>query len=579
MILRNRHAGPPARGWADARGDEGPGPTIRDAAFLALLIVVSSLTYLRGLGLYSDDWALLADMHAWPDQSLMGLYQSLLPSGISTRPLQGMLLAWLYWLFGLQPLGYHVVNTVMLVAIVVLLYLSLRGLGVPRLASLTASLVFGLLPHYSTDRVWIAAFQAPLSVLLYVLSLYADVRFVRTGDTLRWLWKLLAILALVGSVLAYEITAGLFLLNPFIVWHAGRMREMETERHSAIGRPARAPYHWPRLALLLGTNVVALALTVAYKASTTQRTEALGSLLWWIRHSAREATTVAFGSYGVALPVKVARSLQLHFDPVILATSLLIGILVWLYLTATFPMGAVRSLIRGAWLRLIVVGVVAFAAAYSVVLVTFEIGFDTTGMHNRTAMGAALGVAVTFAGVVGWLSASIPGERAGWHVFRVAIAVLAASGSLLVGTIGAFWADAARQQRIVIEALHREFDALPPGSVVLLDGICRYSGPGVVFETRWDVTGMLRLEFGERAVAGDVIRAGVEATPDGIRTVLYDDVINVYPYGPLLKAIHVGTGVTHTLDTHAAGHYYLTNLAEAGASCPPGVEGYGARIF
>lgn len=28
---------------------------IRDAGFLALLIVLSSLTYLRGLGLYSDD--------------------------------------------------------------------------------------------------------------------------------------------------------------------------------------------------------------------------------------------------------------------------------------------------------------------------------------------------------------------------------------------------------------------------------------------------------------------------------------------------------------------------------------------
>lgn len=45
--------GPATRGWTDARGEDGSGPTIREG-FLALLVVASSPTYLRGLGLYSD---------------------------------------------------------------------------------------------------------------------------------------------------------------------------------------------------------------------------------------------------------------------------------------------------------------------------------------------------------------------------------------------------------------------------------------------------------------------------------------------------------------------------------------------
>jgi hypothetical protein len=577
--LSDRHATGRRSGPRDVRKGEASEPALSDVGFLAIVVVLSSLTYLRGLGLYSDDWSLLADMHAWPDQSLLGLYQSLLPSGISTRPLQGMQLAALYWMFGLEPLGYHVVNTFMLMAMVVLLYLALRGLGIPRLVALTVPLVFALLPHYSTNRFWIAAFQAPLSVLLFVVSLFADVRFIRTTGPVRWLWKFLATLALVGSVLAYEITAGLFLLTPFIVWHASRALDHRTGARRAPMTPDRPPWRWPRLALLLGSNITALGLAVAYKASTTHRTEAVASLIWWVRHSAQEATLVAFGSYGIALPAKVLLSLRLHFDPVILAVSLLIGFLVWLYLTRTFGSSAVRSMDRMAWARLILVGIAAFAAAYSVVLFTFEIGFDTTGMHNRTAMGAAIGVAVTFVGVIGWLGASLASARLSWHVCRAAIAVLAASGSLLVSTIGTFWVDAARQQQVAIAALHAEFDALAPGSVILLDGICRYSGPGVVFETRWDVTGLLRLEFGERAVAGDVIRPGVEANPDGIRTVLYDDVINIYPYGPLLQVLHVGTGTIHTLDSQLAAQHYLDALADAGASCPPGIEGYGARIF
>jgi hypothetical protein len=76
-----------------------------------------------------------------------------------------------------------------------------------------------------------------------------------------------------------------------------------------------------------------------------------------------------------------------------------------------------------------------------------------------------------------------------------------------------------------------------------------------------------------------VIRPGVEANPDGIRTVLYDDVINIYPYGPLLQVLHVRTGAIHTLDSQLAAQHYLGALADTGASCPPGVEGYGTRIF
>jgi hypothetical protein len=551
--------------------------TLRDAAFLALVVVLSSLTYLDGLGLYSDDWSLLADMEAWPDRSLPGFYQALLPSNISTRPLQGMLLAFLYWLFGLQPFGYHAVNTLMLVAITVGFYLGLRGLGVPRLVALTVPLVFGLLPHYSTDRFWIAAFQAPLSVLLFVVSLYGDVRFIRTAGAARWLWKLLGTLALVGSVLAYEITAGLFLVTPLVVWHASRY--LEAGRGDVTALPTGAPPRWGRLALLLGSNTVALGLTVIYKASTTHRTEAVASLVWWVRHSAQEATTVAFLGYGLLLPLKVLRSIQLHLDVAVLAMSLLLGGLAWIYLTRTFTSGALRSVARAAWLRLILVGVVTFAAAYAVVLATFEIGFDTTGIHNRTAMTPALGVAITFVAVIGGVSSYIGSERAAWHVFRAGVAALAASGALLVGTIGTFWVQASRQQQVAIDALRAGFETLEPGTVVLLDGICRYHGPGVVFETRWDVTGLLRLEFGERDVAGDVVRAGVEATGDGIRTVLYDDVINLYAYGPRLKVLRVGTGEIVTLETQAAAEHYLAHEADAGAGCPPGVEGYGARIF
>jgi hypothetical protein len=51
-------------------------------------------------------------------------------------------------------------------------------------------------------------------VLLYFVSLYADMRFVQrsaaANDAVAWSWKLLGAVALVASVLAYEVTAVLF---------------------------------------------------------------------------------------------------------------------------------------------------------------------------------------------------------------------------------------------------------------------------------------------------------------------------------------------------------------------------------
>lgn len=539
-----------------------------DAAFLTGIVVVSALVYLPGLGLYSDDWTFLALMHTSSDPSLSGLYRALLPTGIGTRPLQAAWLVILYRTFELDPLGYHVANTAMLAAIVVLFYACLRGIGVSRLLAFCAPLIFSVLPHYSTDRVWISAFQAPLSVLLYLVGLYADVRFFRWGRW-RWIWKAVGTAALVGSVLAYEITAALFLLNPVIVGFARRARsEGDTQGGAGL----------VRFGVLFGSNVVALVLATAYKASTTDRMALLEGLLWRARYTAEGATSVAFGSYGLLLPRAVVRALDSHFDLSILGVSLLVGVLVWAYLTASSDPTAPRSLSRRQWLWTVAVGLVVFAAGYGAALLTFEIGFDTTGMNNRTAQAAALGVSITFVGTIGWVATWIARERLAWSAFRLALAGLACCGCLLVNTIAVQWVEASRKQQAVVGTIHDTFAVLPPETTVLLDGLCPYIGPGVVFETQWDVAAMLQLEYGDDSLLGDVVKPDTELTPAGVRTILYDDVVNVYPYGSGLRVLDVGSGRARTLNTRAAAEGYFAG-SDMGASCAPGEEGYGARIF
>lgn len=540
---------------------------VSDSALLVVVMVLSCLPYLGGLGLYSDDWAFLSELQS-ARGSFRDMYGVLMPMGLTTRPVQALWLVTLYSLFGLEPLGYHVANCLVLAASAVLFYLSLRGLGAPRIIAFTTPLVFALLPHYSTDRVWIAAFQASVCVLLYFLSLYADLRFVDGTGVARWPWKVLGTVALVGSVLAYEVTAGLLLLNVVVLAYRARAR---------AGRPVA--HAWVPTALVVASNVLFLGLATAYKLSTTARASISGGYRLRALRIVREAIPVHFGEYGVALPSNVARVLR-DPDALILATSVLVGLVVGSYLLRGVRRGEAAFPGRAVWVAVIIAGAALYVAGNAVALTTWEVGFHATGPNNRTAIGAAIGVATAFVGILGWLSAWLPADRARWMGFASLAAVLAAGSTLVTDTVAAFWVRAARRQDAVIAAVRQRFPELPPRTAVLLDGFCPYEGPAPVFATGWDVTGMLQLEYGERSLRGDVVKPNTEATADGIRTTLFDDVINIYPYGDRLVVYHVRGGRVVPIPDAGAARRYLDDVAEPErAPCRPWTDGDGIPVF
>jgi hypothetical protein len=192
---------------------------VRDSVFIVFIMFLSAVLYIRGLGFYSDDWSNLYSCSLSKDQSLSGIIRFVFSARPDSwfRPCQVVYYAMLYSLFGVQPLGYHVVISTVLAAGIVLFYLALRELRFNRLLALAVPTVFGLLPHYSTDRIWFAAFGGNLSMALYFSSLYADVRMVAPRRTPLWFWKLTSAVSLLGSILAYEVFLPLFFLNLFVV--------------------------------------------------------------------------------------------------------------------------------------------------------------------------------------------------------------------------------------------------------------------------------------------------------------------------------------------------------------------------
>lgn len=544
-----------------------PRAALHDSLFLATVIVLSCLPYTRGLGLYSDDWGFLASMHAAD-----GSYRSVLASlmiAMQARPVQGIVIAGLYWLFGLNIFAYHVVNCAVLAATVLLFHHSLRALRVARPIALVIPLVFGLLPHYSTDRFWIAAFQANVCVLLYFVSLYADIRFVGRSGRRGWLWKALGTAALVGSVLAYEVTAALFLVNVIVLLYLTRV-----VRHGAWAREAMPTV------LAVASNILALALAVGYKLTTTERADVAGGYLLRALRIVREGVPVHFGEYGLALPVRVGQVLRDYPDPLAIGVSLLIGAIAGAYLLLAVRQPGV-SLERGrGWSLVILVGGILFVAGYGVSLTTWEIGFHMTGPNNRTANGAAIGVAWVFVGVIGWIGTLPSSERARWLTFASLVALLSASGSLVTSAVAGFWEAAARQQQVHIAAIRQQLPTLPPGATLLLDGICPFVGPAPVLATDWDMTGMLRLAYPDQSLSGDVVKPNTQVTGEGVRTQLFDDWVNVHPYGERLMVFHAVTGDVVTLDGEDAARRYFADISvPSRPACPPYTDGDGVEVF
>lgn len=545
-----------------------PREAVSDCLLLALVVLLSGLPYLRGLGLYSDDWAFISELSS-AGESFREMWEVLVPMGLTTRPVHGMLLAGLYSMFELKPLGYHLVNHGMMAATAVLFYLSLRLLGIPRLLTLALPLVFSLLPHYSTDRFWIAAFQANASVLLYFISLYADLRFVQGTGPSRWAWKALGAAGLAGSVLAYEVTGALFLVNVPVLLYAAHAREKEPWKPRLTGRMAA-----------IAANVLVLALVVGFKMTTTVRADVSGGYRYRILRIVQEAVPVHFGEYGLALPVRVLRVLRDYPDATAIAVSLLIGGVVAVYLF---------SLMRGArgrfdegvsWPAVVCTGVVLFGAGYAVTLMTWEVGFHATGSNNRTAVAAAIGVAWVFVGVVGWLASLLRAGRTRRIAFAAATGVLVASNVLIINSIAEFWIAADQRQQEVISSIQERFPELPGGTTLLLDGVCPFEGPAMMFVTGWDVKAMLQLLYGERSLEGDVIRANTEIRADGIHTLFFDDVANLYPYGERLIAYHLSTGDVAVLaDVEGARRYFEEVSVPARVACPSHTDGDGAPIF
>jgi hypothetical protein len=544
--------------------------TRADAALLAAVQAVTVGAFVARLGFSSDDWWFLARMDAAASDGLLDLYRAAQSPFHAMRPLFIGLLALLFKLFGLHPLGYHLVNAGLLWASALGLYAVARRF-LPRTKALALALVFLVLPEYGTVRYWMTAAPLTLSLALFTFSVYAELRAVEAeGEDparVRVGWKALSMAALVAGNLAYELFLPLALVNVLLSEALLRRRA-----------PALRPVVTARVVSHACTAAVVVAIA-AFKWATTVRLgpldlpERLGGFGELLAISAR----IAVFDYGLGLPKRVARLAVLGSSWLPALGALAAGLLAGASLLRIAGERPPVAQDRGPALRLIAAGGLVFMLGYAIFLTNANAQVTTTGIGNRIAMASSLGAAMAGVGAIDLVTGWIRSPRGRTLAFASLVGAACAGWVFIVQALARYWTEAPRHQERIVQAIQQRWPTLPPGTTLLLDGSCPYLGPAIVFESNWDLASALQIRYGDPSLKADVASAHLRVEDGGLRTVLYGRIESRYPWSRSLVVFDVRGGSAAVLaDADAASSYFA---AHPRAACPPGLEGIGSPVF
>ncbi len=123
-------------------------------------------------------------------------------------------------LFGLQPLGYHLVNVLFHLANILLLFYLLRWMTGLTWRSAAVALLFAIHPLHVESVAWVAERKDVLSTFFWLLTLLAYVGYVKKPSVGRYLLAIAAfVLGLMAKPMLVSLPVTLLLLD---IWPLGR---------------------------------------------------------------------------------------------------------------------------------------------------------------------------------------------------------------------------------------------------------------------------------------------------------------------------------------------------------------------
>jgi hypothetical protein len=467
--------------WHPARARLRPGAeALVAAALLALLALAAYGYHIAHGGFYTDDWANAASYH-FADAPRYFTAVSEIHQVIGGRPLMALLLALPHALFGLDPAPHLALAALLGVATSLCLFVLLRTLELPAVHAWAIAALVLLFPWSDSLRLWSAASLNSVSVCLFLIGLTIALRGFeqpgRRGTAMHGAATLLYLL----SVLTYEVAAVAALA-------AGILYLGRTPRRVAL----RA---WL-------ADVAAVMAGLLYSLTATVSSRHLGTL------SERVGDVPGFTRDFLVL---LASALQ-PFGTMGRAPQALV-----LLFAAAVVVAAVLQARRAEdptlrrWLRWMVVGLVAVAAAY-VMFLGSNLHPRDPGIDNRINLFAGVGFCLLIYAIAACAAHLVTHAHSTAAALALGLVIAIGYGTRLASD-EADWRDAADRQAVVLAGAEAELLSLPRESTLLAFGPPAQVAPGVpVFNRPWDLGGALELRSRGAVKAAYPIYEGVDVS-------------------------------------------------------------------
>lgn len=334
-------------------------------------------------------------------------------------------------------------------------------------------------------------------------------------------------------------------------------------------------------AVFIVVTCIALLYIGIFKATTTIRLggPTLPHYPDYIFYLISSALRVNYGMFIINLPHILWEVVRRYTNKTIFTFGIILGVVIFGYLCSII-FRSQSNFPKRVWMRSItLLSFVIFLLGYAIFLTNANEGFSSAGIENRVAIAAAIGVAFSIVGGLGWVSRRLLPDKLSKIFFCFLIAAMCSSGFLIINTIASFWIVAYQQEQIVLADIHTTFPVMKKNSTLILDGVCPYVGPASVFESEWDVKGALQTTYHDATLQGDIVTPKLQVKNDGIYTKIYNFETR-YPYNKNLFIYNFKNKIIYPIPNEKATRLYFHAFnPDHNNGCPPGIEGNGVNVF
>lgn len=489
-------------------------------AFLCLVEILTFAPFLKQVGFYLDDWLMLQTLHFGP-QDIAGAFANYFFNDpkVIIRPVEVLHFAPMYFLFGIKPLGYHVVNMALELACLILLYASMFKFSSSRLIAFLSVVAFICYPIRDSTHYWILCSSVALSLGFYLCSLLLSLHGIAKSKPLFY-W--LAALPFALSIYNYEVFLPFAAVSALCVFlislRSSRLfQSLKSSAHSLL------PLALTAFSLVAYQRLIVPRLGLGYLHKVTidplqiLKVTAEGSFV----SSPLNAFPFLFqqANYRLAEPFSIAAVLSLC---VIFA-----GVLCLSFVLLQREAVVVKPARIG---EILCVGILAIVSSIAIFGLNTEYQPTLLTLVNRMFSGAAIGWGLIFAAVAALIGRACSARA----IFSGILSVVLSCGilyfTLANWQLAHAWVVSQRVQNSLFYLVKKEKGRLQYPDSIMLTECPRYVMWSPVFDGIWDFQSMVRLALDDSRIKAGVVSERLVLGLNEMKDVSMGYTCAVYPY-------------------------------------------------